>query len=1075
MIARVVAWSLENRLVVMLCVLALSVAGVRGYQTLPMDAVPDVSNVQVQVLTNAPGLAPLEVESLVTRPIELSMTGLPDAATIRSVSRSGVSAVTIVFNDGVDLVAARNSVSQRLPAASAAIPPSAARPELGPLTTSLGEVYHFTLRWPGHAARDVRTLLDWRIGPALRTVQGVVEVNPWGGAERQIEVRLRPRDLRAFGVSQAAVEHALLDAGQNAGGGSLERGDEQILVRLDGQYRKVSDIEAQVIGTRPGGVPLLVRDVATVRDGEGFRSSAATADGDGETVYAMVQMVAGGNAHEVVARVKARLDELQPRLPRGVVIEGFYDRAALVDRVLRTVRSSLLEGGLIVAGVLFVFLGDLMAGLVVAAAIPLAMLGAFALMKWFGMTGNLMSLGAIDFGLVVDGDVVIVEVALAGMAAKRLSPSRALAHEGATVGRPIAFGVTIIAIVYVPVLLLEGVEGKMFRPMAWTVLFAIGTALVLTFTFIPVLASLLLEPGKHAGDPWLVRGLRRVYRPLLGIMIDRPRVAIAVSAALVLLGAGIAATRGAEFVPRLEEGDLVVQVTRPASVSVAEAVRGTATIERTLRHFPEVVRVVSRSGSPGVATDVMGIEQSDVFVILKPKSEWRSAADREALVGLFEQALERALPGTVFAFTQPIEMRVQELLGGMKSDIGVKVFGDDLSTLARTATEIAHAVARVPGAADVRVEPTSGLPLLTVRPSPEKMGRLGVTAGELRAAVQALRAGRSVATFLDGNARFSVVVRLDATPSADPQTVALTPLTLADGRTLTLGDACDISLQDGPAQVSREQATRRVLVEANVRGRDLASFVHDLERALAKVTLAPGYYLNVSGQYENLMHAASRFAVIVPATLGVIFILLYLAFGSTRPALLIFLNIPVAASGGVLALAARGMPLSISAAVGFIALFGVATLNGVVLVSAVRRHEADGRPTREAVLLAAHDRLRPVLTTAVVASLGFLPMALAAGTGAEVQRPLATVVMGGLITATLLTLGLLPALYVGTGARSTPTNGGLRPGSRFARALPSVALLLAVSGVLGACARSTCPPHYVLPRITLSSTPASSR
>lgn len=1027
MIARVVAWSLENRLVVMLCTLALSVAGIRAYQTLPMDAVPDVSNVQVQVLTNAPGLAPLEVESLVTRPIELSLAGLPGAATIRSISRSGVSAVTVVFNDDVELSGARNLVSQRLPAASAAIPPSAARPELGPLTTSLGEVYHFTLRWPGHAARDVRSLLDWRISPALRAVQGVVEVNPWGGAERQIEVRLRPSNLRAFGVSQAVVEHALLDAGQNAGGGSLERGDEQILVRLDGQYRKVSDIEAQVVGTRAGGVPVLVRDVATVRDGEGFRSSAATADGNGETVYAMVQMVAGGNAHEVVARVKTSLSELQRRLPRGVVIEPFYDRAALVDRVLHTVRSSLLEGGLIVAGVLFVFLGDLMAGLVVAAAIPLAMLGAFALMKWFGMTGNLMSLGAIDFGLVVDGAVVIVEGALAGMAAKQLSASRALAHEGASVGRPIAFGVVIIALVYVPVLLLEGVEGKMFRPMAWTVLFAIGTALLLTFTFIPVLASLLLRPGKHAGDPWLVRALRRLYRPLLQVMIDRPRAAFVVSAALVLLGAGVAATRGAEFVPRLEEGDLVVQVTRPASVSVAEAVRGTATIERTLRRFPEVVRVVSRSGSPGVATDVMGIEQSDVFVILKPKSEWSSAPDREALVTLFEKALERALPGTVFAFTQPIEMRVQELLGGMKSDIGVKVFGDDLSTLTRTATEIAQAVATVPGAADVRVEPTSGLPLLTVRPSPEKMGRLGVTAGELRAAVEALRAGRSVATFLDGNARFPVVVRLDTTPSADPQTVALTPLTLADGRTLTLGDACDISLEDGPAQVSREQATRRVLIEANVRGRDLASFVHDLERALAKVTLAPGYYVSVSGQYENLMHAARRFAVIVPATLGVIFILLYLAFGSARPALLIFLNIPVAASGGVLALAARGMPLSISAAVGFIALFGVATLNGVVLVSAVRRHEADGKPARESVLLAAHERLRPVLTTAVVASLGFLPMALATGTGAEVQRPLATVVMGGLVTATLLTLALLPALYVGSGAKSAPTNSATAP------------------------------------------------
>jgi cobalt-zinc-cadmium resistance protein CzcA len=1019
MIARLVAWSLDNRLIVSLCVLVLAVAGVRAYRTLPMDAVPDVSNVQVQVLTNAPGLSPLEVESMVTRPIELAMSGLPGVVTTRSVSRSGVSAVTLVFDDESDLVGARALVSQRLPAASSAIPPTAARPELGPLSTSLGEVYHFTLRWPGHELRELRAWLDWQIAPDLRSVPGVVEVNPWGGDERQIEVRLREHDLRAFGVSQEAVERALLAGGQNAGGGSLVRGDEQIFVRIDGQYRSLSDVASQVVGTR-GGVAILVRDVATVSDGHGQRASAASADGGGETVYAMVQMVAGGNAHVVVSRVKSRLQELRKRLPAGLVIEPFYDRAALVDHVLDTVRSSLLEGGLIVIAVLFALLGDVFAGMAVAITIPLAMLGAFTLMKQLGMSGNLMSLGAIDFGLVVDGAVVIVEGGLAAMVGKHLSARAALAEASQSVGRPIAFGVMIIALVYVPVLLLEGVEGKMFRPMAWTVLFALGTALVLTFSFVPVLASLLLRRTEQH-EPRLVSFLRRVYGALLVRIVGRPRLAAAIALMLVAVGALGLASRGAEFVPRLEEGDLVVQVTRPASVSVQEAVQGTTTVEQVLRRFPEVTRVVSRSGSPGVATDVMGIEQSDVFVMLRPAREWVTAHDREALVAVFARELTRALPGTGFGFTQPIEMRVQELLGGMKSDVGVKLFGDDLPTLTRLAGQAARALSEIQGAADVRVEPTSGLPLLTLRPSPEKMGRLGISALELRAAVEALRTGRVVGTFVEGNARYPVALRWDRVPSADPSSVAMTPLSLNDGRVLKLGDACEVSFEEGPAQVSREQARRRVLIEANVRGRDLASFVRDLERALGSLELPSGYYFTVSGQYENLVHAATRFALIVPATLAAIFVLLYLAFGSSRPALLILINVPVAASGGVLALAARDLPLSISAGVGFIALFGVATLNGVVLISAVRNRERAGASPHAAVLDAAQERLRPVVTTAVVASLGFLPMALARGTGAEVQRPLATVVMGGLVTATVLTLALLPALYAGRRGPSSAT------------------------------------------------------
>jgi cobalt-zinc-cadmium resistance protein CzcA len=1016
-IGRIVSWSLENRLIVALLVLALSVAGVRSYMTLPVDAVPDVTNVQVQVLTNAPGLSPLEVESLVSRPIELSMSGLPGAAVIRSTSRSGVSAVTIVFDDDVELAYARELVSQRLPAAREAIPSSARRPEMGPLTTGLGEIYHFTMKWPGHSARDLRTLLEWDIARSLRSVPGVVEVNPWGGAERQIEVRLRDADLRALGVTQKDIEEALLGGGQSVGAGAVERGEEQVLVRLDGQFRSVEEVASQVVGTRAGGVPILVRDVATVVDGEGFRTSAATADGEGETIYAMVQMVASGNAHELMGRVKERLAEIQKHVPEGMVIEPFYDRADIVDRVLGTVRRSLVEGGIIVIVVLFIFLGDVKAGIVVASAIPISMLGAFFLMKTFGMTGNLMSLGAIDFGLVVDGAVVVIEGALATMAAREMTSNKALAHEGATVGRPIAFGVFIIGIVYVPVLLLTGVEGKMFRPMAWTVLFALGTSLVLSFTWVPALGSLLLRKVSH-GDVFVIRHVRRVYGPFLELMLERPWLAWGIAGAIVAFGVIGSFGRGAEFVPRLEEGDVVVQVTRPPSVSVSEAVRGTLTIEKTLKAYPEVKRVVSRTGSPDVATDIMGIEQSDVFVILKPRGEWKSAHDREALVALFEKDLRAALPGTSFSFTQPIEMRVQELLGGMKSDVGVKVFGDDLPTLVRLSTETAQLISQVPGAEDVRIEPLHGLPLLTVHPNAAKMGRLGVRADEVRASVEAIRSGRHVGTFVEGDRRFDIMIRLDTPPGAEAAELARSPLTFGQGRVVPLGDVCDIALDEGPAQISREQARRRVLIETNVRGRDLGSFVQELDQKLGAQKLPPGYYYTLSGQYENLVHAATRFAIIVPATLAVIFVLLYLTFGQARPAGLIFLNIPVAATGGVLSLAARGLPFSISAAVGFIALFGVATLNGVVLVSAARRHEINGESPLEAARKAAHERLRPVLTTAVVASLGFLPMALANGTGAEVQRPLATVVMGGLVTATFLTLGLLPSLY--GGARKVP-------------------------------------------------------
>lgn len=1006
MIHPLVALAVRHRWLVVITTLVLGAVGVNAYLTLPIDAVPDITNVQVQVLTSAPGLSPLEVESMVTRPVELALAGLPHTSEVRSASRAGVSAVTVIFDDELALEDARSLVSQRLPRAREAVL-GGGQPELGPMSTGLGEVYHFTITWPGHTPAEIRTLLDWEIAYSLRTVPGVVEVNGWGGDTRQIDVRVRPSDLVAFGVTQRQLEDVLLAGGQSAGGGAIERGGEQSIVRLDGHYRTVDAVAQQVVVTRPGGTPVLVKDVATVRESTAFRLAAATQDGAGETVYGMVQMIAGGNAREVVTRVDERLRELQSRLPAGAKVVPFYDRAHLVDRVLSTVKRSLVEGGVVVVVLLLLMLGDVVAGLVVATTIPLAMLGAFAFMRVFGISGNLMSLGAIDFGLVVDGAVVVVEGALAAMAARRLSSSDALVHEARAVGQPIAFGVFIVGLVYVPILLLEGVEGKMFRPMAFTVLFALGTALVLTFTWVPALASLLLR-RVHEREPWLVRQLRRGYEPILARGLARPRLAGVIAAVLIVVGVGVGSQRGLEFVPRLEEGDLVIQITRPPSVSLSEAVRGTQAVEATLRAFPEVRRVVSRSGSPDVATDIMGVEQSDVFVILAPRSEWVTAHDREGLVARFDDALRRALPGTGFSFTQPIEMRTQELLGGMKSDVGVKVYGDDLVSLRHLASLVVHELTAMDGAADVRVEQTSGLPLTTVRPDPWKASRAGASVAEVRAAVEAVRAGRKVGTLVEGERRFDVRVLSELGPGDDLRRLTVV---LEGGRALPLADVADIVEEDGPAIIGRENARRRVLVEANVRGRDLGSFVTELERRLARIERPAGTYFRVSGQYENLVHAAKRFAVIVPLTVAFIFGLLYMSFGSARPAALILVNVPVATSGGVLALAARGLPLSIAAAVGMIALFGVATLNGTVLLSAAQAHEREGSSPLDAARLAARERFRPVLTTAFVASVGFLPMALASGAGAEVQRPLATVVIGGLVTATVLTLGVLPSLY----------------------------------------------------------------
>jgi cobalt-zinc-cadmium resistance protein CzcA len=1016
MLGRLVDLSLENRPFVLIAAVLLVLGGGYALTQLPLDAVPDITTVQVQILTNAPALGPVEMEQFVTYPIEAAMNGLPRLVEIRSVSRYGLSAVTVVFEDDVDVYFARQLVSERLSQAREAIPPGFGNPEMGPVSTGLGEVFMFTVEGGGLSAMERRTLLDWQIAPRLRTVPGVTEVNVWGGLPKQYQVVVDPARLVAYGIPLKTVFEAVERGTGNSGGGYIEHNREQYVIRGEGLVSNAADIGKIVLKADAEGTPVVVGHVAQVREGSMLRIGVATADGKGETVIGMVQMLAGENALAVATRVRQAIDELQPSLPEGALIVPYYDRAALVRRVIRTVETNLFEGGLLVVAVLFAFLGDLRAGLIVASAIPLSMLIAFTGMVETRISANLMSLGAIDFGLIVDGAVVLVENVVRRLAepSARDKPMRQITAEAAhEVLRPVAFGLGIIIIVYLPILTLGGIEGKMFKPMAWTVVFALVGSLVLTLTLIPVLASLFLKRTGANHEPRFVVRLRALYMRLLDATIAWRRLVIGGALAL-LAAAGLLALRlGGEFIPRLDEGDIVMQVVRPASVALSESAAGTSRIERVLKRFPEVVTVVTRSGSPEVATDVMGIELGDLFAILKPKSEWTTARTKDALIEKMESALEEAVPGVGLSFTQPIEMRFNELIAGVRSDVAVKLYGDDLDRLRETGEEIARVLDRVRGAADVRLEQTAGLPVIRVQVDRDRCARYGIPVGDVLDTVEAARAGKVVGTVFEGQKRFSLAVRFDDESARTLDALRSVPVASPAGASIPLAQLAAVTLDTGPAQISRESVRRRIVVESNVRGRDVASFVAEAgEQIRRHVTLPSGYYLQWGGEFENLQDATRRLAVVVPLALGLIFAMLYFTFGSVGPAVLIYLNVPFAAVGGVFALTLRGMPFSISAGVGFIALFGVAVLNGVVLMTQIRYlEERTDLGTLEVLRQSCGLRMRPVLMTALVASLGFVPMALATGSGAEVQRPLATVVIGGLVTSTALTLLVLPAVY----------------------------------------------------------------
>ena len=1008
--------SLRYRFFTFVAIMLVVAAGLWSLVHLTIDAMPDLTPIQVQVLTRPPALGPIEIEQFVTFPIEAALAGLPGIHEVRSVSRYGLSVVTAIFEDQTDIYRARQLVNERLTGVRERIPPAYGRPVMGPLTTGLGEVYQFTVKGQGYSAMALRTMLEWDIGMRLRTVPGVVEVNIWGGEAQQYQVRVDPAKLLSFKFSLQQVFEALERNNAIAGGGYIEHQREQVLIRGEALAMTVDDLRRIVVGHGSGGVPIFIRDVAEVKEGPALRIGAATAMGKSETVIGMVQMLAGANAQQVVERVKARVKEIQATLPRGVTIEPYYDRTLFVSKVIQTVRTNLLEGGMLVIAVLFLFLGDFRTGLIVAVAIPLSMLLAFTGMAQAGLSGNLMSLGAIDFGLLVDGSVVMIDNILRRLSKMKAgTPDERLAEiqtAGREVLRPVTFAVGIIILVYVPILTLTGIEGKLFRPMALTVILALAGSLLIAVALTPVLAFWFVRPSRNETEPFVTRMLSRAYGPALRWAMARPARVITPAVALFALSLAVGWSLGVEFVPRLDEGDFAINVWRLPSVSLSESVATSLEIEKVLRRFPEVVTVVTRTGSPEVATDVMGIEMSDVFVILAPRREWTTARTRDMLIMKMQLAIRDAVPGVGLSFTQPIEMRFNELIGGSRSDLAIKLFGADLDVLRQRAEAIAHAIEGIQGAADVRVEQITGLPLMRVIVDRDQIARYGLTSDDVLSIVETSRAGHVVGTVLQGTRRFDLVVRLNEDVSADPTALRALLIPTPHGELVPLSRVAEVRIDSGPAQVSRQDVQRRILVECNIRGRDLGSFVTEAQRVVNRSIILPtGYYLLWGGQYQHLKDASRRLAVVVPLTLLLILSLLSVIFGAMRPALLIFLNVPLALSGGVLALWLRGLPLSISAAIGFIALFGIAVLNGVVLVSHIRDLQANGLPMQQAVMQGAMDRLRPVLMTALVASLGFIPMAMATTMGAEVQRPLATVVIGGLMTSMALTLFVIPVIY----------------------------------------------------------------
>lgn len=1015
MLAQLIKLTLENRFLVLTGTALMAAAGLNAALHLPIDAVPDMTNVQVTVITDAGSLSPVEVERNVTQPVEVTMGGLPDVEELRSVSKFGISVVTIVFEEGTDIYRARQLVAERLSAAAARIPNGYGTPEMGPLTTALGEILQFEVRGDGYTPMALRTILEWDVAPRLREVKGVTEINTHGGFYQTFEVRPDPARLSSYSLTFAQIFNALESNNAATGGGYVIHHDEQRFLRGQALIRNVADIEQIVIRREADGTPLLIRDIATVSIEPMTRQGAVTRDARGEAVTGLVMMLVGENSREVVGRVQERITEIEKTLPHGVRLEIIYDRSALIGRTLHTVIKNLFEGGALVILVLLVMLGSLRAGLITAMAIPLSMLFATSMMQMFGVTASLMSLGAIDFGLIVDSSVIMVENCIHRISHNSHGRSRidVIRDAAIEVRKPTMFGELIISIVYLPILMLEGTEGKLFRPMALTVLFALAGSLVLSMTFMPAMASLALPQKMSDKDVFLIRWIKFFYTPIVTRAIAHPVMTTLIAMAIFGISIPVGLSLGAEFMPRLEEGDLLVEAVRLPSATLEGAIGMSQQIESELISFPEVKTVFCKTGRPEIANDVMGVHQTDVWVMLKDHHEWRLGMNRDALIEEMSQKLNDKVPGVAFGFTQPIEMRVDELVAGVKADVAVLIYGDDLETLAALSKDIEKTLRSIPGAVDVKADYQANLTTVTIVPDREALARYGIEAQQVMDVVEAL-GGREVGIIFEGRARFPIRVRIPDDWRSEIDRLKQLPVAEAGGKPVPLDELADIRIEETPPSVEHESNRRRTFVSANVRGRDVATFVTEAQRAVGNtenVTIPAGYEVRWGGDFENLQSASRRLMMITPIVLLLIFLLLYTSFKSTRLALLIYLAVPMAASGGIFTLKMRGMPFSISAGVGFIALFGVAVLNGLVWVSAAEHLRKQRMPLPDATRETALSRLRPVLMTAFVASLGFLPMALSTSDGAEMQRPLASVVIGGLMTSTLLTSLVVPAIY----------------------------------------------------------------
>ena len=1022
MLTGVIEWSLANRALVIAMFVLMALGGMYAATQIPVDAVPDLVNIQVQVVTEAGTLPPLEVERLITYPVELAVSGLPDVEEIRSISRLGISLVTIVFREGTDILRARQLVAERLPTAKAAMAQADADPQLGTLSTALGEILQFEVKGAGQSLMDLRSILEWDIAPVMRTVPGVTDINSHGGFAKSYEVQIDPDRMSSHGISLAEVLEALQRNNASTGGGYIVKNGEQRFIRGESLLQSINDIEKVIVRSPAGGVPVLIRNIGSVAVAPLVRQGVASRDGRGEIVTGMVMMIRGENSRRVVTAAKEKLEEVRRTLPPGVDLEILYDRADLIARTLDTVLHNLAEGGLFVIGVLLVLLGNIRAGLIVSLAIPLSMLFAANVMWAVGIPASLMSLGAIDFGLVVDSSVIMVEncVRRLGLAQPTDSKVEIVRDAAVEVRGPTMFGELIIAVVYLPILFLEGTEGKLFRPMALTVLFALAGSLVISLTLMPVLATWLAREEEH--EPLIMRLFHRAYRPLARAAVYHPVAISLVAAGLVAATVPVGLRLGAEFMPRLDEGDILIEVNRLPTATLEDSVPLTSRIEKVLGEFPEVRTVFSKTGRPEIANDIMGVQQTDVWVMLEPRSRWPADVSRDALVERMSAALSTAVPGANFGFSQPIEMRVDELVAGVKADVAVLIYGDDLNTLGDLGKQIEGVLRDIPGSADVRADWQANVPTLRINSRQDQLARHGIDGIDVIQTVSAM-GGIQAGVVYEGRPRFPLMLKFPAMWREDEDLVPQIPVGSVGGRPVPLGELADIRIDESPPSIEHESSRRRTFVSANVRGRDVASFVGDAQRRIAEqVKLPTGYTIGWGGDFENLLSASRRLLLITPAVLGLIALLLYTSFGSFRLAALIFCAVPVAASGGIAALALRGMPFSIAAGVGFVALFGVAVLNGLVWVSGAEHARQGGLSAREAAVATADVRIRPVLMTALVASLGFLPMALATSSGAEIQRPLATVVIGGIVTSTLLTAFVVPAIYPWFAPRSQTTS-----------------------------------------------------